>query len=145
MNSNVNTPSALNAATLIHKQTVYIIQDEKGELNIFQYAPTMNYAGQKDSDQYSLMQGLFIDEPSHDLWMGEVKCHRNYGTSSGINTVHNLTCTIISKRSFVWDMAKPMGQRETEVKERFNFKELINKIRNPNKKSSTFKTGAGSS
>lgn len=65
----------------------------------------MSYAGRKDSDQYALMQGLFIDELSHDLWLGEVKCHRNIGASWGIHTQDNLTCKIVAKKTFVWDMS----------------------------------------
>jgi len=112
-----------------HKQTVYLVQDEKGKLTVVQFAPTMNYSGRKDSDQYALMQGLFIDELSHDLWLGEVKCHRNQAASWGIHTVKDLTCKIVAKKTFVWDMSKPMGQRESEVKATSNFNELITKIR----------------
>ena len=111
-----------------HKQTVYLVQDEKGKLTVVQYAPTMSYAGQKDSDQYACMQGLFIDEPSHDLWLGDVKCHRNQGASWGINTVKDLTCKIVAKKTFVWDMSKPMGQRETEAKATTNFLPLLKQI-----------------
>ena len=111
-----------------HKQTVYLVQDEKGKLTVCQYAPTMSYAGQRDSDQYACMLGIFIDEPSHDLWLGDVKCHRNQGASWGINTVKNLTCKIIAKKTFVWDMSKPVIQRETKAKATKNFLPLLKQI-----------------
>jgi hypothetical protein len=111
-----------------HKQTVYLVQDETGKLTVLQYAPTMSYAGQKDSDQYACMQGLFIDELSHDLWLGDVKCHRNQGASWGINTVKDLTCKIVAKKTFVWDMSKPIGQRETETKQTTKFLPLLKQI-----------------
>ncbi len=111
-----------------HKQTVYLIQDENNKLTIVQYAPTMNYEGRRDSDQYALMKGLFIDEPSHDLWLGEVKCHRNQGVSWGINTVNNLICKIVAKKTFIWDMSKPVGQRETEAKMTANFLPILKQI-----------------
>lgn len=104
-----------------HKQTVYLVQDEKGKLEIIQYAPTMDYSGRSDRDQYALMQGLFIDEISHDLWVGEVKCHRNIATSFGIETMSDLTRTIVAKESFTWDMSKPMGQRKSDVKQTSNW------------------------
>lgn len=104
-----------------HKQTVYLIQDEKGKLTVVQYAPTMNYAGRRDSDQYALMQGLFIDNISHDLWLNSVSCHRNIGTHSGIHTIKNLTCKIVAKKSFLWDMSASIGKRELEPKKTSNF------------------------
>lgn len=112
-----------------HRQTAYLITDESGKLHIFQYAPTMNYAGRRDSDQYALMQGIFIDTPSHDLAVGSiVACHRNVGTPSGIHTTV-LNCDIVAKQSFDWDMSKPVGERKSNVEEAGNFTELFKKYR----------------
>lgn len=111
-----------------HKQTVYLIQDERGKLAVCTYAPTMDYSGRRDSDQYACMLGLFIDEPSHDLWLGDVKCHRNQDASWGIHTVKDLTCKIVAKKTLMWDMSKPIGQRETEAKETKNFSSLLKQI-----------------
>lgn len=112
-----------------HKQSVYIVQDQDSKLHIFQYAPTMTFDGRKDSDQYALMQGLFIDQPSHDLWLGEVICHKNIPSHSGIQTIKGLKATIVAKQSFDWDMNQPLGQRKSNVKETKNFNELIGRIR----------------
>lgn len=111
-----------------HKQTVYIVQDNSGKLHIVQYAPSMSYSGRRDSDQYALMQGLFIDEISHDLWLGEVVCHLNVHTPSGIQTQINITCKIVAKESFLWDMSAPMGSRKSEVKSTSNYIALVKSI-----------------
>ena len=112
----------------IHKQTAYILQDEQGNLSIFQYSSDSNQAGQSDRDQYACMIGLFIDNPTHDLWLGKVKCHRNQSASWGINTVKGLTCKIVAKKSFLWDMTKPIGERMSEVKQTSNFETLLKDI-----------------
>lgn len=80
------------AANTAHKQTIYILADESGRLTIAQYAPTMSYAGRRDSDQCALMQGIFIDAISHDLSLGPVGCHRCTAASWGITTQKGLTC-----------------------------------------------------
>lgn len=130
MNTQVNKKQlSLNIVPNKHKQPVYIVLDSSGKYHVCQYAPTMNYAGRKDSDQYSLMLGVFIDEPSHDLWLGPVKCYLNIGTTNQIHTLKNLTYEIVAKKQFMWDMEMPIGQRESETKETKNFLPLIKFIR----------------
>ncbi len=121
--------STLTQSLNLHKQSVYIVLDDSGKYHVIQHAPTMNYAGRKDSDQYSLMLGLFIDDISHDLWLGDVNCHLNVHSSSGIQTNKNIKATIVAKKQFTWDMNKPIGERESNSKVTKNFDTLINHIR----------------
>lgn len=100
----------------IAKHTTYFLINEKGDLEMVSYAPTQDYSGRRDSDQYSLAQGLFIDNTSHELWLTDVKCHRVVGTPSGLQTIKDLNCKIIAKRTFDWDMSKPIGQRQSNLK-----------------------------
>lgn len=98
------------------KHTTYLLTNEKGNLEIVHYSPEQNLSGQKASDSYALAQGLFINEISHELWLTDVKCHRVVGTLSGLQTIKNLNCKIIAKRTCNWDMSKPMGFRESDLK-----------------------------
>lgn len=98
------------------KHTSYLLINEKGNLEIVSYAPDQDYSGRRDSDQYALAQGLFIDDISHDLWLSDVKCHRVVGTPSGLQTIKDLNCKIVAKQTFYWDMSKPMGQRQSDLK-----------------------------
>lgn len=98
------------------KHTGYFLINENGNLEMITYAPEQNYSGRKDSDQYALAQGLFIDKISHDLWLTDVKCHRVVGTPSGLQTIKDLKCKIIAKQTFDWDMSKPIGERQSNLK-----------------------------
>ena len=98
------------------KHTGYFLINEKGNLELVTYAPDQNYSGRKDSDQYALSQGLFIDDISHDLWLTDVKCHRVVGTPIGLQTIKDLTCKIVAKQTFYWDMDKPLGERQSGLK-----------------------------
>ena len=100
----------------IAKHTGYFLINEKGMLEMVTYAPNQDYSGRKDSDQYTLAQGLFIDEISHDLWLTDVKCHRVVGTASGLQTIKDLNCRIVAKQQFDWDMSKPIGKRQSNLK-----------------------------
>lgn len=110
----------------IAKHTCYFLINEKGNLEMVTYAPDQNLSGQKASDSYALAQGLFIDEISHDLWLSEVKCHRVFGTPWGLESIKNLTCKIIAKQTFMWDMSKPIGQRQSDLKKSNKWDECFN-------------------
>jgi hypothetical protein len=99
----------------IAKHTNYLIINEKGKLEIVTYSPEQNFSGQSASDSYALAQGLFINEISHELWIGDVKCHRVVGTPSGLHTIKDLNCKIVAKQTYDWDMSKPLGQRQTNI------------------------------
>ena len=102
--------------TTIAKHTGYFLINEKGRLEMITYAPDQNLSGQKASDSYALAQGLFMDEISHELWMTEVSCHRVVGTPSGLQTIKNLKCRIVAKQTYNWDMSKPIGERQSDLK-----------------------------
>jgi hypothetical protein len=102
--------------TTLAKHTGYFLINEKGQLEMVTYAPEQNLSGQKASDSYALAQGLFIDEISHDLWLTDVKCHRVVGTPSGLHTIKGLNCKIVAKQQFDWDMSKPIGERQSNLK-----------------------------
>jgi len=102
--------------TTIAKHTCYFLINEKGVLELITYAPDQNTSGQRASDSYALAQGLFINNCSHDLWLTDVKCHRVVGTPIGLQTINNLTCKIIAKQTFNWDMSKPIGERQSDLK-----------------------------
>lgn len=106
-----------------NKHTKYILKDKNGKLHLYQYSPEQSYAGRSDRDQYALMQGVFITNPTHDLWLGSVKCIKSIGTPSGIQTF-DYPCEIIAKTQYMWDMSKPMGieNRKSETKESKNWK-----------------------
>lgn len=116
--------------TTIAKHTSYFLINEKGMLEIVTFAPDQNYSGRKDSDQYALAQGLFIDEISHDLWLTDVKCHRVVGTPSGLQTIKDLICKIIAKQQFDWDMSKPIGERQSNLKKSNKWDECFTFYRN---------------
>ena len=116
------------------KHTSYLLINEKGNLEIVSYAPDQDYSGRRDSDQYALAQGLFIDDISHDLWLSDVKCHRVVGTPSGLQTIKDLNCKIVAKRTFYWDMSKPIGQRQSDLKKSSKWDELFAIYKNPSKK-----------
>jgi hypothetical protein len=97
-----------------HQTTVYILRDNSGRLHMYSYRPTDSYAGRSDRDQYSLAQGLHMENPSHDTQLGVTNCRIVTGTHSGLQS-KNITATVIAKRSFVWDYSLPMGQRETNA------------------------------
>ena len=94
------------------------------------YAPDQNLSGQKASDSYALAQGLFINEISHELWLTDVKCHRVVGTPSGLQTIKDLNCKIIAKQTFNWDMSKPIGQRQSDLKKSSKWDECFNFYKN---------------
>jgi hypothetical protein len=96
--------------------TAYFLINEVGKLEMVTYAPDQDLSGQRASDSYALAQGLFIDEISHDLWLTDVKCHRVIGTPSGLHTINGLTCKIVAKQQFDWDMSKPIGERQSNMK-----------------------------
>ena len=98
------------------KHTAYFLINEKGNLELVTYAPDQNLSGQNASDSYSLAQGLFINEVSHELWLTDVMCRRVVGTPSGLQTIKDLNCKIIAKQTFDWDMSKPIGQRQSDLK-----------------------------
>lgn len=100
----------------IAKHTGYFLINEKGNLEMVTYAPDQDLTGQRASDSYALAQGLYIDEISHELWIADVKCHRVVATPSGLQTIKDLTCKIIAKQTFDWDMSKPIGQRQSNLK-----------------------------
>lgn len=102
--------------TTIAKHTSYFLINEKGKLEMATYSPDQNTSGQRASDSYALAQGLFIDEISHDLWLTDVKCHRVVGTPSGLQTIKDLNCKIVAKQTYNWDMSKPMGERQSDLK-----------------------------
>lgn len=110
----------------IAKHTGYFLINEKGKLELVTYAPDQDYSGRKDSDQYYLAQGLFIDDISHNLWLTEVKCYRVISTPMGLHTIKNLMCKIIAKRTFNWDMSKPMGERQSDLKKSKHWDECFN-------------------
>jgi len=100
----------------IAKHTGYFLINEKGMLEMVTYAPDQDLSGQRASDSYVLAQGLFIDEISHDLWLTNVTCHRVIGTPSGLQTIKDLNCKIVAKQQFDWDMSKPIGERQFNLK-----------------------------
>lgn len=100
----------------IAKHTDYLLVNEKGKIEIVKHAPDQDYSGRRASDDYYCMQGLFIDEISHELWLSNVSCHRVVGTHCGLHTIKDLTCKIVAKRTCNWDMSKPMGQRQSDLK-----------------------------
>jgi hypothetical protein len=108
------------------KHTGYFLINEKGNLEMVTYAPNQNLSGQRASDSYALAQGLFIDNVTHELWLSDVTCYRVVGTPSGLQTVKNLTCKIIAKQTFNWDMSKPIGQRQSELKKSSKWDECFN-------------------
>lgn len=114
----------------IAKHTGYFLINEKGNLEMVTYAPDQNYSGRKDSDQYALAQGLFIDDISHDLWLTDVKCHRVVGTPSGLQTIKDLNCKIIAKQTFNWDMSKPIGERQSDLKKSSKWDECFTFYKN---------------
>lgn len=111
-----------------HLTTDYILQDAKGRLHIYRHRPTDAYAGRRDSDQYALMQGLFISEPSHDLQLGECECVFNTAVSWGIAS-NPMTAKIVAKCSHVWDYAQPIGKRMSEENQSVDWKEYFSKYR----------------
>ena len=117
-----------------HKTSVYFVQDQNGKIHGVTYRPTDPYEGRRDSDQWALMQGLFIDNPSHDLWLGNVSCHLNTYYHGGIHTNKNLICKIIAKEAYIWDYSKPMGERKTETKQSKHFRKVKELYFNQNKK-----------
>jgi hypothetical protein len=116
----------------IAKHTGYFLINEKGNLEMVTYAPEQNYSGRKDSDQYALAQGLFIDEISHDLWLTDVKCYRVVGTPRGLETIKDLNCKIIAKQTFNWDMSKPIGERQSDLKKSSKWDECFTFYKNKN-------------
>lgn len=114
----------------IEKHTGYILVNEKGCLEIITFAPEQNYSGRKDSDQYILAQGLFIKDISHELWLADVECYRVVGTPSGLQTVNNLKCTIVAKQTYKWDMSKPIGERQSDLKKSSKWDECFLFLRN---------------
>ena len=116
--------------TQTSKHTAYFLINEKGNLELVTYAPDQNLSGQKASDSYALAQGLFIDEVSHELWLTDVKCHRVVGTPSGLQTIKDLNCRIIAKQTFGWDMSKPIGQRQSDLKKSSKWDECFNFYQN---------------
>ncbi len=104
----------MNASTSnAHLTTDYILQDEKGGLHMYRFRPTDAYAGRRDSDQYALMLGMQINEPSHDL-LGSIDCRLVQHSHSG-PVSSNTRCYIVAKRSHVWDYSQPIGKRESNV------------------------------
>lgn len=116
----------------IAKHTGYFLINEKGALEMVTFAPDQNLSGQKASDSYALAQGLFIDEISHDLWLTEVKCHRVIGTPSGLQTIKDLNCKIVAKQQFNWDMSKPIGERQSDLKRSSKWNECFAFYKNNN-------------
>jgi hypothetical protein len=116
--------------TLKQKHTAYFLINEKGNLELVTYAPDQNLSGQKASDSYALAQGLFVDAISHELWLTDVKCHRVVGTPSGLQTIKDLNCKIIAKQTFNWDMSKPIGQRQSDLKKSSKWDECFNFYKN---------------
>lgn len=98
-----------------HKTSNYLIRDNNGKLHVYTYRPTDPYTGRKDSDQYALALGLKINNPSHELWLGEIACTLVLPSHSGFSTI-NVKCEIVAKKSLIWDYSKPIGQRESETK-----------------------------
>jgi len=105
--------------------TNYFVINEKSQLELITYAPDQSYAGQRASDSYALAQGLFIDNISHDLWLTDVLCHRVVGTPSGLQTINDLTCKIVAKCQYEWDMSKPIGERKQNEKKSAKWDECL--------------------
>lgn len=104
-----------------NKQTVYIVRDEKSKLFILQYAPNQSYAGRKDSDQYSLAQGLKCEGLNHDFLVGsKIQCRLVYHTPSGLQSIGK-EVTVIAKQCFDWNMSKPIGERKGNEKKTGNW------------------------
>jgi len=114
----------------IAKHTGYFLINEYGKLEMITFAPEQNLSGQKTSDSYSLMQGLFIENISHELWLTTVKCYRVVGTPSGLQTIKDLDCKIIAKQQFNWDMSKPIGQRQSDLKKSSKWDECFSFYKN---------------
>lgn len=114
----------------IAKHTGYLLINEKGNLEMVTYSPLQNYSGQRASDLYALAQGLFIDGISHDLWLTDVKCHRVVGTHSGLQSIKDLNCKIVAKQTFNWDMSKPIGQRQSDLKKSSKWDEYFTLYKN---------------
>lgn len=114
----------------VAKHTSYLLINEKGNIEMVSYAPEQDYSGRSDRDQYALGQGLFIENISHDLWMADVKCHRVIRASWGLHTIKDLTCKIVAKQSFNWDMSKPMGQRQSDLKKSKCWDEFYHILKN---------------
>jgi hypothetical protein len=108
------------------KHTGYFLINEKGQLEMVTYAPDQNLSGQRASDSYALAQGLFIDDVSHELWLTAVICHRVLGTHQGLETVNGLKCKIVAKQQFEWDMSKPIGERQSNLKKSNKWDECYN-------------------
>lgn len=102
---------ATQTSSKAHFTTVYIVKDYIGRLHSVTHRPTDGYEGRSDRDQYALMQGLFIDEISHDLAIGPITCHYNQHSHSGINTIKGMKATIVAKQQYVWDYNLPRGER----------------------------------
>lgn len=107
-------------------QTGYFLINEKGNLEMVTYSPDQDYSGRKDSDQYALAQGIFIKDISHDLWLSDVECYRVVHTPSGLHTINGLICKIVAKQTFNWDMSKPIGQRQSDLKKSSKWDECFN-------------------
>lgn len=134
MQTNSNT--AANFQTEAHKTSSYILQDEKGALYITTYRPTENFKHHRTSgaDAYSLQCGLFIDEPSHNLWLNDVvNCHFNWLSHQGILS-RKFQAKVVAKKSDVWNYALPVGERSTDVKKTSNFDTLLLQYRNQKNK-----------
>lgn len=130
--SNHKNKSQKHVMTRISKHTGYFLINEKGNIEMVTYAPDQNHSGQRDSDQYALSQGLFIENISHNLWLTDVKCYRVIGTPSGLQTVKNLSCKIIAKQTFNWDMSKPIGDRKIDLKKSSKWDECYSSYKNKN-------------
>jgi hypothetical protein len=125
--SNTNTSSS----TLIeqHKTSIYIVK-YNNRLYLVSHRPTDSYIGQKDSDQWTNIVGLHINDISHDLWIGQTTCRINTMTPSGIYQQKDLQAEIVAKKSFIWDYSMPMGKREIEAKQTKNFIAMMDAYKN---------------
>lgn len=111
--------------TTQHFTTVYFFKNSIGRIFTQSYRPTDGYQGQKASDSYALMQGMFIDNISHEISVGGATCHLNTASHSGINTKNGISVEIIAKKQLIWDYSKPLGQRETVLNKTSDFDSIF--------------------
>jgi hypothetical protein len=107
------------------RHTGYLVINEHGGVEMITFAPEQYLSDLRSSDICLAVQGLYIENISHELWLGDVSCYRVINTPSGLETVYNLSCKIIAKKAFDWDLTKPMGQRQTNLKKSKTWDSLV--------------------
>ncbi len=126
--NNKQFPTTLQEA---HLTSVYILQDDNGVLYSSQFRPTENFKHHRTSgnDVWALACGCFIDEASHDLWLGDiVTCTIASMAAWGIVSCKK-NLKIVAKAKYIWDYSLPIGNRKVENKETSNFRAIFNTYR----------------